>query len=815
MKKYSIIIFAAAVAFAVASCTDVLNNEEAEIDQIEGVDAADVTIVINASLKDNETKTYITSDGSAYNAYWNKGDVLSVVFDEGYGSRKKFTNDANDGEEGSFTGNVALSEGEHTLTGFYPDSYTVNRNGAEFEITIPSTQTIPSLSTFDKSADFLAAKPVGITTDGTNVTSVDMQFRRVGCILKVILEDNTSEKLLDGLKVSSITITSASDIISGRSVKCYIDGSSDDELVESKGSKSLTINYAGSDFEINGSNAAYAIVAPNKLSKDVQLTVDVITDDNKVTIHKVVTPASDIVLNASKVKPLRIKLNDTDVTVDDRSVDLDVTSVEIAKEGGTLSVVGAYTLINCTDGDVVTSCDGAVITAVTGVSSGTVNYTASVNDGLARHGWIGLKVGSSAVQKIDVFQLGNGFLWDFNDSDWADAFAGIASSGTEADFDLSIDKLSLKGNSAKWNTRNSMKYIQFKTSGSTDDSYVKFTAPSAGVLTVKASNTGGSNPARAVYVKIGDAEPVKSEGITGTTAVEKEFNITTPGAVVYAYPGDNPLCFYSVKFEYRSFDPEISADDPSAIVFDATNVVIDFTIANNVEGGAVSVIDITDGDGVFAAGEKVIAYDNDANPTSGTVTIPVTNNDTDAAKTATFKLRYTYAGGSSYADSRLITVTQNKEGAVLKQTYTWDFSSTEFSAANTGASTVLSTTATESSNISITWDYAGIDLTFVANKSTYNGTYIQTGGSGSSTSRCFSFDAPSAGTLTYYASSNGSSARALTVTHEGETVTATSGGSVSNTTSSAHVYSIDAAGEVMIYSADGQIRFYSIVFSNE
>lgn len=334
MKKVFFHIFAAASVIA-ASCTELSPVI------VEQPDSSEVTISINASLVDN-TKTYITHDTEGYHANWNKSDVLGIAIDENYGSRKSFTNQSVDGADAVFTGSVSVSEGSHYLTGFYPKDYTVSRSEAAFEITIPTTQTLPSLSSFDKAADFLVAKKTTVNVEGTSLTSVDMPFRRAICILKVIPEDNTTGSILSALKVNSISIASANDYIAGRSLKCYVDESKEDELVSGKGSKTVTANYSGSDFVINGSNAAYIIVAPNKFSGGDNITIDITTNNARYTIHKVVAPENDINLIAGRVKPLRILIKDADVTVDPSpGIDADpesVSDVAAAGASGTISL---------------------------------------------------------------------------------------------------------------------------------------------------------------------------------------------------------------------------------------------------------------------------------------------------------------------------------------------------------------------------------------------------------------------------------------------------------------------------------------------
>lgn len=237
---------------------------------------------------------------------------------------------------------------------------------------------------------------------------------------------------------------------------------------------------------------------------------------------------------------------------------------------------------------------------------------------------------------------------------------------------------------------------------------------------------------------------------------------------------------------------------------------IGFTVSNLKDGGVVTSEVLT---GATIASLSLGAVSFNTSTGEGSVSFTCdANTDTENAKTATVRLTYTY--DTDKTATKDVTITQKKKGAVAIN-YSWVFSSSAFSAANAAATTVLSSTASASSNTSITWDYIGTDLTFIANKSTYNGTYIQTGGSGSDSSRCFSFVAPAAGTLTLSISSNGSSSRNITVTLAGEAVTATSGGSVNTTAATSHVYNLAAGGNVVIYSSDGQLRFYSIAYSNE
>ena len=145
-------------------------------------------------------------------------------------------------------------------------------------------------------------------------------------------------------------------------------------------------------------------------------------------------------------------------------------------------------------------------------------------------------------------------VWDFSSSEWLAAFQAIEpNENTNKDFDLTFQDFTLKSSTGKWRKKSDgLYYFQFgKTVFEEDgvtfkDHYMKFTVGTSGTLTVTAANTGSNNAARAIYVKVGDASPQKSEGITGTTGLEKEFTIDA--GEVYVYPGDDGLSFYKIEF---------------------------------------------------------------------------------------------------------------------------------------------------------------------------------------------------------------------------------------------------------------------------
>ena len=94
--------------------------------------------------------------------------------------------------------------------------------------------------------------------------------------------------------------------------------------------------------------------------------------------------------------------------------------------------------------------------------------------------------------------------------------------------------------------------------------------------------------------------------------------------------------------------------------------------------------------------------------------------------------------------------------------------------------------------------------------------YIQTGGAGSATQRCFSFEASASGKLTVVASNTGSSEdlnRMVTVAVDGAVVGSLAGGYASTTPTACEFdLTVTAGSIVTIYPAGNGLRFYSIEY---
>ena len=225
--------------------------------------------------------------------YWSKGDAVGVYLDD-VTKHYKFENDAEEASlTTSFTGTTAVA---NTLYVYYP--YTANgaaEKGAKVDL--PANQE-PTATSFDGKADIMLAKPVTLDESGKQIS--DLEFARLGAIVKVVLKDGTSS--LAGQHVSSLTMTAATNL-TGR---VYIDVVNQElgELYYGQ-SKSVNATYA-EPLAINGENGVYVIVYPQTLAAGSTLSFEASTEG--YAISKSITLPQDIVLESGKVTTLNVSL---------------------------------------------------------------------------------------------------------------------------------------------------------------------------------------------------------------------------------------------------------------------------------------------------------------------------------------------------------------------------------------------------------------------------------------------------------------------------------------------------------------------------
>ena len=296
MKKYLFPVLL--TLLAAVSC-----QREKQIDPKKGA----VEITVTAS---SDTRTYIENDGTAWIPYWNTGDVLGVMVDADYGTNVSLTNTADPGRTGTFSGTLkeGVTDGEHTLTAWYPKDLRVGRKESVLKFLLAEEQTLPSLTTFDPTQDLLVGLPETFVVADRKANVDNMRFRRVFTVVKVTLKDEST--LLAGKKVSRVALSATGANLTG---KANVEITTGDITAWEDPSATVAGNYAGNDFTINGTNSAFLLVNPATLAAGSVLTVEVTTDDDNLLITKSVNLPNAVVFAENKVTTLNFTLTDDNV----------------------------------------------------------------------------------------------------------------------------------------------------------------------------------------------------------------------------------------------------------------------------------------------------------------------------------------------------------------------------------------------------------------------------------------------------------------------------------------------------------------------
>ena len=297
MKKTikSFIAIAAAIA-ALVSCAKEVSTP------VEENEGKLIKLTLVASNPEAQPVTRTEMNGTK--PYWSVGDAIGVS--NGTSTNYEFTTSITAASAtASFTGETEVSE---TLYAYYPYqdngvSTKNNTTGALFDL--PAEQN-PTATSFDGAADVMVAK--SFTVSEATTTVEDLEFARLGAIVKIVLKDNGS--IMSNQHPSSVSMTAASPL-AGRFVidmqnQCL-------SSIYYNGSNIVTATYTSeTQYEINNSNGAYVIVYPQTLANGTTLTIAAATED--YSISKTITLSKDIVLLPGKVNTLNISLTADNIT---------------------------------------------------------------------------------------------------------------------------------------------------------------------------------------------------------------------------------------------------------------------------------------------------------------------------------------------------------------------------------------------------------------------------------------------------------------------------------------------------------------------
>ncbi len=217
----------------------------------------DKTVLLTINAGTPETKTAISGTTPS----WSTGDKISVVYkQEGKSGWYKKASEAleSGGSVASFTVSLTDPDATKDAYAYYPNNGITPSTDA-VKVTISNTQT-PSQNSFDGGSDILISK--AFTPSGT----VDAQFKRLGAILKISLDNATiaSEKL------TNISVEGENNLAGDVQVTLSTTAA---EGIVNNGSTSVTATYApANQFTVSG-NYAYLIVYPQTLAKDSHLLI--------------------------------------------------------------------------------------------------------------------------------------------------------------------------------------------------------------------------------------------------------------------------------------------------------------------------------------------------------------------------------------------------------------------------------------------------------------------------------------------------------------------------------------------------------------
>lgn len=264
-----------------ASC----NRNEAPVIECEIA----VSGTAGAAVQDETSKTYISDyDGEYYN-YWSIDDHMKVYFDQVNPSRSYVLTNNLFALGCCFKGNVTETEGDHTMYGFYPAEALVagteNASAKTVELAIPAVQE-PIWGGSDPLADLLVMKPEQKTVAGTSVKFEDVNFARIGAVVKVVVNDKEKNGELFSDNITSLSIKTASTAITG-AARVSLE-TAEVSAWNSTGTEAVAKYKASDTFTVNGTNALFFILKPAVIpageTVEFVLTTDAHTASKKVTL---------------------------------------------------------------------------------------------------------------------------------------------------------------------------------------------------------------------------------------------------------------------------------------------------------------------------------------------------------------------------------------------------------------------------------------------------------------------------------------------------------------------------------------------------
>lgn len=275
-------------------------------------------IPVTFTAEQPATRTFIEATPTGWTPKWQKGDLLTVTYlqDGDYTAQKEFTNSAEDGTTGVFSGALELADGTHTIYAYYPSAMKDGRSEGIFKFALSSVQNIPSLTTFDPAADLLVSNGAEVVIESGALKSAQtLHFNRIFAVAKIVIADGTTGSKLAGKAIKSVTFKVSSGTLTGRASVDITTA----QLTAWEGKSSynyVTASYSGSDWKADGSTGAFIVINPATFAAGNTITAVVETDDSSINIERCVTLSEALAFESGKVNTLTFSIKDSDIEED-------------------------------------------------------------------------------------------------------------------------------------------------------------------------------------------------------------------------------------------------------------------------------------------------------------------------------------------------------------------------------------------------------------------------------------------------------------------------------------------------------------------
>lgn len=305
MKKYSILLSATSVIFALASCQKVADVEPVIVEE------GSVPFELVANFADPAAQTKTSLSLSDWKVNWEDGDILyAVTTDEEWGVEYNSDKTAESIAEFTyssatekFTTAKEISDGSHTFNFLYTNGTQKSyHRGASTTFQLYTNQSYDVLNPTAniKAYDALA----GQATVTTPASFVDVEMSHLFTILKVTIKNKTGADLT----ASKFEITADGAYLYG--VFNVLFGATPSVTYSKNGGSTIAVNITNGSIANNGTIDVYLVMAPlNSYTGDITFKV---TDSASKTYSRTNTISSAITLAAGTYNSATHTLVDAD-----------------------------------------------------------------------------------------------------------------------------------------------------------------------------------------------------------------------------------------------------------------------------------------------------------------------------------------------------------------------------------------------------------------------------------------------------------------------------------------------------------------------